>query len=142
MSELKQKTLKEAAPKAKRERRPLGSLVARLEVRGKEEGYHYAWINESNVDAAEEAGYAFVRHPVTIGAKRIDTTQLEMESQIWFNVGKGVKAFLMRQPQEFYDDDQDLDQVKADEQMRARVGDLNSNGLSGSIDVGVTVGKK
>lgn len=136
------KVLKESAPKKKRERTPLNGSRALLEVRGKEEGYHYAFINEENVYAALLADYEHVRHPVEVGSKRIDVSKLSMDSYVVINVGKGVKAFLMRQPQEFYDADQAADQVKADEQMRARLGDFNKDGLSGSIDVGVSLGKK
>jgi hypothetical protein len=141
MSEAKTKTLKEPALKSKRERRPINGNVTRLEVRGKEEGFHYAWINEGNVDAALDAGYEFVRHEVQVGRKHIDTTNFTMESQIWFNVGKGVKAFLMRQPQEFYDEDQALEQRIADEQTAARLGEIDSGGLS-EINVSTSLGKR
>lgn len=136
------KVLKEIAPKKKRERRPLNATRTLLDVRGKEPGFHYAWINEDNVFAATEAGYEHVRHPVEVGSKRIDVSKMPTDSHVVLNVGKGVKAYLMRQPDEFFEEDQALDQVKADDQMRARLGEFNKDGLTGSIDVGVSVGKK
>lgn len=140
MSEVNTKAKKDTLT-VKRERRPISGSNLRLEVRGKEDGFHYSWINEANVDAALDAGYEFVRHDVTVGSRKIDTTKMEFDSQIWLNVGKGVKAFLMRQPEKFYLEDQEGDQEKADEQMRARLGDINSDGLSGNIDVGVSLGR-
>lgn len=136
------KVQKEIATKKKRERRPLNSSRTLLDVRGKEEGFHYAWINEDNVFAALEAGYEHVRHPVEVGSKRIDVSKMSMDSHVVLNVGRGVKSYLMRQPDEFYEEDQAREQIKADEQMLARVRDLNQDGLTGSIDVGVSVGKK
>ena len=134
------KTQKEA-PQRKRERQPLNRSRTLLDVRGKEPGWHYAWINEDKVDAAIAADYEFVRHPVEVGYQRIDVSQMGLDSQIWKNVGKGVKAFLMRQPEEFYQEDQALEQEKADEQMRARLGEVHSGGLS-DINVSTSLGKK
>lgn len=142
MNEQVTKVQKDTASKKMRERRPLNTTRTLLDVRGKEPGYHYAWINEPNVYAALEAGYAHVRHPVEVGSKRIDVSLLSMDSHVVLNVGRGVKAFLMRQPDELYTEDQASEQERADEQMRARIGEFNTNGLSGDINAYATVGKK
>lgn len=141
MSVAKEKTQKQATLESKRERRPVNGMVTRMDVRGKEPGYHYIWVNDDKVDIYLEGGYEFVRHAVTVGSKRIDTTSLTMESQIWKNVGRGVKAFLMRIPDELHTEDVAAEQKTADEQIRARLGEINSDGLS-EINVSTSVGKR
>lgn len=131
----------EIKARKKRERVPLTRSRTLLEVRGKEEGFHYAFINEESVFAALEAGYEHVRHPVQVGTKRIDVSNLSMDSHVVINVGSGKRAFLMRQPNEFFQEDFAEEQKRADEQMQARLGQLNSDGLTGEINAYATVGK-
>jgi hypothetical protein len=128
--------------RVRRERGSLSGGRSLLEVRGKEPGFHYAWINEGMVDAALDLGFEHVRHPVQVGTKRIDVSKMELGSHVVINVGASQKAFLMRQPLEFREEDEALDQQRADEQMAARIGDFNSNGLSGEIKAYATAGKK
>jgi hypothetical protein len=141
MNDQVNKVQNQSASKKKRERRPLTASRTLLDVRGKEPGFHYCWVNEANVFAYQEAGYEHVRHPVQVGSNRIDVSQLSMDSHVVVNVGGGKKAFLMRQPDEFYEEDQQAESQKADEQLRARVGDFNKDGLTGSIDAYVTAGR-
>jgi hypothetical protein len=141
MNDQVSKVQKESA-KVTRTRRPINGTRTLLEVRGKQDGFHYAWINEDKVDAALDADYEHVRHPVEVGTKRIDVGSMPAGSHVVVNVGRGVKAFLMRQPQEFFDADQAGEQVKADEQMQARLGEFNKDGLTGSIDAHVSYGRR
>lgn len=141
MSDTQEKSLKEAAQK-RRNRTPLNGRRTLLEVRGKEPGFHYAIINEDSVYAALEGGYEHVRHPVTVGTKRIDVTAMKTESYVVVPVGGGKMGFLMRIPQDLRDEDIAMEQQLADEQMQARVGDFNSNGLSGDVRAAVSLGKK
>lgn len=143
MSKVKAEEPKKEATTARRDRsrRPVNGMNTRLEVRGKEEGYHYCWVNEDNVDRFSDAGFDFVRHAVTVGGKHIDVSKLELGSQIWKNVGKGTRAFLMRQPDELHKEDLEHENQITDEQTAARLGDINSGGLS-EINVTTSLGKK
>lgn len=142
MNDQVSKVQKESTPQKKRARRPLTGTRTLLDVRGKQDGWHYAWINEDNVYAALEAEYEHVRHPVEVGSKRIDVSNLSLDSHVVINVGKGVKAFLMRQPEDLFKEDQADEQLKADEQMQARLGAFNKDGLTGSVDAHVTYGRR
>lgn len=127
-------------PAKKRVRTPINGERTILEVsaRSKEPGFHYAWIVEKNVYAAQEAGYEVVRHPVEVGNKRIDVGQIQ-GGTVTMNGGQGTILHLMRQPDEFWEEDSQLPAKKATEQFNARVADINSNGLDGSITEGGSV---
>lgn len=128
------KATKETTPQ-RRQRTPVTGGRLLLEVRGKEPGFHYAWIPEEDVYMRQENGFEHVRHPVQVGGKRIDVGQAS-SSFITRNLGRGVVGYLMRIPQEFYDEDMEREQEeKVNAQERARVHDISSDGLSGSIRV-------
>lgn len=136
MSAEKEKSVTNQIAKARRERTPINGSRTILEVRGKEPGFHYAWINEDKVYQAIEASYEHVRHAVTVGTKRIDVSQMPTTSYVTRNVGLGQVAYLMRIPEEFHRDDMAAVEQLTKEQIQARVSDLNSDGLSGSISEG------
>jgi len=80
-----------------------------LAVRGKESGFHYRIVNDRDDRILEfkDAGYELVQGTdATIGDKRVDAPTAE-GSVKQISVGGGDKAFLMRIPQEWYDEDQD-----------------------------------
>lgn len=128
------KTVKENAPQKKRERRPINGHRSILEVRGKEPGFHYAWVPEHEVYLRQENGFEHVRHAVEVGTKRIDVSQ-SPTSHVTIKLGAGLIGYLMRIPQEFYDEDMLNEQERVNEQERARVRESSSDGLSGSIRV-------
>ena len=79
-----------------------------LTVRGKKEGFEYRIVNDTadRIQAFQEAGYELVdASEVSIGDKRINNASPE-GSKAQLSVGKGDKAFLMRQRKDFYDEDQ------------------------------------
>lgn len=119
----------------RRERTPIGGTRAILEVRGKEAGFHYAWVNEDYVYQRQEEGFEHVRHPVQVGSKRIDVSQGPTSEFICRPVGKGVIAYLMRIPQEFYDEDMAALQRTVDDKTAAQIGNLRKDGLSGNVRV-------
>lgn len=121
--------------KVKRERTSINGTRALLEVRGKEAGFHYAWINGDHVDARRENGFEHVRHAVQIGAKRIDVSTMPQDQFVSRNVGMGVIAYLMRIPQEFYDEDMAALQNEVDERTKAQIRGLSSDGVSGGAKV-------
>lgn len=88
------------------DRVPIGTPRGRLEVRDKEPGFHYTVINDYNVDEALDQGFEFVTHPVRIGTRRIGVGRRDNGSAaVHIPVGGGVIGYLMRIPQEIYDDD-------------------------------------
>lgn len=135
MSATDNKATNQTAPQKKRTRVPINGHRTILEVKGKEPGFHYAWIGENMVFAAQEAGYEHVRHPVQVGTERIDVSRMPTDSYVTRNVGGMKIAYLMRQPQEFRDEDMAEIHARIDEQERARVRDASSDGLSGQIKV-------
>lgn len=130
-----EKNVKTAATSAtRRVRTPINGERTILQVsqRSQEPGWHYAWILEKNVYGAQEAGYEHVRHAVEVGQKRIDVGQGQ-GSYVTQPSGGGQLLFLMRQPEEFYQEDLKIPAQKAAEQFQARVADLSRDGLDGSI---------
>jgi hypothetical protein len=115
----------------RRERTPITGTRALLEVRGKESGYHYAWINDKDVPLRQDNGFEHVRHPVQVGARRLDVGKVGTDQFICVNVGQGVIAYLMRIPQEFYDEDMLDAQRVVDEKTTAQIANLTKDGLSG-----------
>lgn len=134
MAATDKKTVTENAPQKKRERRPINGNVSILEVRGKEPGYHYAWVPEDQVYLRQENGFEHVRHAVSVGTKRIDVSDTPT-SHVTVKLGAGTIGYLMRIPQEWYDEDMASDQERVNEQERARIRDSSSDGLQGSIRV-------
>lgn len=139
MSEEKTVIKKEVVTKERPKRKERNSITGtrtKLSIQGEEPGFHYAWINDENVGTAEDAGFEFVSHAVKIGNKHIDVSQMQ-GAKVSRNVGGGVIAYLMRIPQEFYDEDMAEEQrVKVDAAEQAIFVDINSNGLVGKVQKG------
>lgn len=135
MSATDNKATKQAAQKKTRGRGFINGQRLILEVKGKEPGYHYAWIGEEDVYAALTGGFDHVRHPVQVGHERIDVSEMPTDSFVTRNVGGMRIAYLMRIPQEDYDAEMNDLQEKVNEMERARVRDNQADGLSGTIKV-------
>ena len=89
----------------------------RLNVRGQEPGYVYRIVNDvdDRVQSLQERGYEIVTdNTVTVGDKRIANPTQE-GSPVKVSVGLGVNAYVMRQKQEWYDEDKALKQKQVDE---------------------------
>lgn len=79
-----------------------------LTVKGKEPGYEYRIVNDSGdrIEMFKDAGWELVdSKDVTVGDRRVDRTTSE-GSKAQVSVGGGTKAFVMRIPKEYYDEDQ------------------------------------
>lgn len=129
------KATSQVAQKQKRARGFINGQRLILEVKGKEPGFHYAWIGEEDVYAAQGDGFEHVRHPVQVGHERIDVSQMPTDSFVTRNVGGMKIAYLMRIPEEDYQFYMNELQEKVNEQERARVRDNLSDGLAGTIRV-------
>lgn len=79
-----------------------------LTVRGKDPEFEYRIVNDTadRIQTFQEAGYEIVKaSEVVIGDKRVNAPSTE-GSLAHVAVGKGDKAFLMKQRKEFYAEDQ------------------------------------
>lgn len=87
-----------------------------LTVTGKDPAYVYRIVNDAGdrIAAFKDAGYELVdSKSVRIGDRRLDTPTAE-GSKAQVSVGGGQKAFVMRIPKEWYEEDQKAKQVHVD----------------------------
>ena len=113
------------AASARPTRVPL-SARNRLSVKNKEDGYVYRIVNdvEDRVERLLEAGYEIVPADKAgqVGDKRVDSpTSLGSASSI--SVGKGTRAVVMRQRDNFYKEDQAAKQHEIDAVEQTMQGD-------------------
>lgn len=115
---------------------PIGTPRGRLEIRGKEPGFHYSIINDYNIDEAVEQGFEFVTHSVQVGTRRIGISKREDgSSAVYFPVGGGVTGYLMRIPQELYDEDMKGYNKRVDSTEEGIRRQPNNNGLQGTVEI-------
>lgn len=91
-----------------RVKRPTQLAQGPLSVRGKEPGFVYRIVNDRDDRVLEfqEAGYELVQDTdVKIGDKRVDKAST-LGSVKQFPVGGGVRGVLMRQREDWYNEDQ------------------------------------
>lgn len=106
-----------------------------LSVKGKEDGYHYRIVNDTGdrVQQLMDAGYEIVdASSVQVGDKRINSTSPE-GTQAQVSVGGGVKAFVMRQKLDWYNEDQAAKQARVNQLEETITQSAGANGLSGSV---------
>ena len=97
-------------------RTPIGQR-SRLNVKGKEAGFHYRIVNdnEGRVQDFIDAGYEIVSDSsVTVGDKRIANPTQE-GSPVKVHVGAGQQAYLMRIKDAWYTEDQGSTQAQINE---------------------------
>ena len=93
------------APRGRVSRAPLGQRN-RLSVRDQEPGFVYRIVNDvdDRIHLMQEQGYEIVSN-TKVGDKRVDLPSSAGSASV-ISVGQGVKAVVMRQRKEFYDEDQ------------------------------------
>ena len=106
----------------------------KLTIEGKEPGFVYRVVNDDDdrVMDLQERGYEIVTHNAKVGDKRVGIPKKE-GSPIQISVGGGKKAYLMRQKQEWYDEDQDAKQENVNELEATVKGD--SGGDYGKVSI-------
>lgn len=123
---------------SKRTRRtPVNGTRNRLNVRGKEPGYVYRIVNDidDRVQTFQEMGYEIVTDSnVQVGDRRVANPTKE-GSPVQVSVGQGVKAYVMRQKQDWYDEDQAAKQVKVNELEASMKREADANGFIGSLKI-------
>ena len=123
------------APSGRVRRQPVGTR-SRLSVEGMKEDFHYRIFNDvdDRIQTALAAGYEFVpADEVRIGNNRVNQPTAE-GSNAQVSVGGGTKGYLMRIPQEWFEEDQ---KAKA-QQVDAREVALKNpalDGTYGKIDI-------
>lgn len=134
-------TLEENKPspvnRSVREQRvPINGNRSVLDVSGKEDGFHYCWVNDYNVDKFLDAYYEYVTHAVTVGHTKIDAASAA-GAKVSKKVGNGVTALLMRIPAEYYTEDIKAMNQKVDSLEGAMRENLNHNkdGLTGKVEI-------
>jgi hypothetical protein len=108
----------------KSNRTPVGGARSKLTVPEsiKDEGFHYHWVNDEggNIRQHLDAGYEFVEDPdIEVGQESIErgrpttaTVSVEVGRTRYSSNGT---AYLMRQPLEYYNEDQQEKQSELDE---------------------------
>ena len=109
-----------------------------LKLKGQEPGYVYRIVNDigDRISSLQEQGYEIVTDSsITIGDRRIGKASKD-GSPVQVSVGGGVQGFLMRQKQEYYDEDQLYKQQQLQETERAMKKDSGAD--YGSLKIGNT----
>lgn len=118
-------------------RTPINGVRNRLNVRGKEPGYQYRIVNDvdDRIKSFEEMGYEVVTDTsVSVGDKRVAIGSRE-GSPAKVSVGQGVQAYVMRQKQEWYDEDQKAKQVHVNELEASMKRDSEKEGFYGKLKI-------
>lgn len=94
----------------------LDGMDQKLEVHGKEDGFHYRWVNDegTRIASLKERGYEFVASNEVIAAsdEEGDNISQTVGTQ---KTNRPLKGFLMRIPSEIYEEDQKIRQRRVDE---------------------------
>lgn len=111
-----------------------------LSVTGKEPGYVYRIVNNvgDRVEMFKNAGYELVKATdVAVGDRRVDSASAEGSIATVSVDATGTKAYVMRIPQEWYEDDQRAKQAQVDElEQSMRNEALSKNELkSGKLEI-------
>lgn len=126
--------------KLNRSERPQHSKINgtrdKLSIIGQEPGYHYVIVNDYNVDAYLLGSYDFVTHDLKIGDRTVNSAQCE-GGKASIPVGNGVTGFVMRIPDEWYQEDRAEEQRDLDEKEGAMRQELNSknDGRYGKVEI-------
>lgn len=128
-----------AKPETTRTRRtPINGTRNRLNVRGQEPGYVYRIVNDidDRIQTLQEMGYEIVTDKnVTVGDKRIANPTQE-GSPVKVSVGQGIQAYVMRQKQEWYDEDQAAKNARNDELEATMKREAKDAGFYGKLKIG------
>lgn len=108
---------KEARKEERKQRIPFGARRLKLEVGGKIPGYVLRWIDDKpgRIQAALDGGYEYVtrkeaqEHGLSVGQGAIHEGNSDLNDKVskvtWKSQG-GIRGFLMKIKQEWYDEDQ------------------------------------
>ncbi len=115
-------------------RTPIG-VRNRLSVPNQEPGFVYRVVNviDDRVTQMQEQGYEIVEN-VKVGDKRVDVAgALGSASEI--SVGRGMKAIVMRQREDWYKEDQAAKQSQVDSLEQSMKEDLKKKSDYGTVSL-------
>ena len=122
---------------ARPRRTPLDSRN-RLAIKNKEEGFTYRIVNDADdrVELLKEQGYEVctTEQIGAIGNKRVDNTS-SVGSVAHFSVGQGTKAVVMRIPNDWYKEDQEIKQQQVDAMESTMKGDARKAADFGKLQI-------
>lgn len=133
-------TAKKSSDANSRMRVPLGAKRDLMNVQNQEEGYHYTISNdvEGRLDRLKQAGYEHVED-AQIGVSNVEGNQAS-SGVVSKNVGKGITGYVMRQRQDWYDEDQAKKQADIDDLENSMTKSVksqqSSDGTYGDIKIG------
>lgn len=125
-------------------RTPINGKRDVLTVKGMEEGFHYCWVNEPQVDRYLSAAYDFVTHDVVVGDQKVNAASQiggKVSKKVGVNSdGSGLNAYLMRIDENLYFEDLDAHHAEIDEkeeQLRVSLGkNVNDKVQYGNVSIG------
>ena len=110
----------------------------RLEIRNKEPGYTYRIVNDEDdrIQRLQDAGYEIATKESigAVGNRKVDSAS-SLGSVAHFSVGKGIKAVVMRQKDEYYREDQKSKQDEIDALEATMKGDARKAADYGSLEL-------
>lgn len=116
-------------------RTPLASRNI-LKVKGKEPGYEYRVVNDvgDRIQMFKDMGYEIVSDDsVQVGDRRVANPTKE-GTPVQVSVGGGTKAYVMRQREDWFKEDQATKEARLREQEQAMKADA-SQGMYGSLKI-------
>lgn len=121
-------------------RLPITGFRNKLTVEGQEPDFHYCWVRDDLIARFERAAYEFVTHDVVVG----DAQVTAIGGKVSIPGGNGVTLFLMRVPQEYYNQDMQemYDDVDAKEEDMFRSLNSGKDGQYGKVDLATKSRKK
>jgi hypothetical protein len=123
------------APVGRTRRSPLTNK-GKLSVARKDPDFEYRIVNDDGDNVADRIaqGYVLVERSETdVGTPRVDAASAE-GTPIQLSVGQGKKAFLMKIPKEYYEEDQAIKQDAVDKTEAATKAEALS-GTYGKIEI-------
>jgi len=130
-------TTSTAEASARPRRTPL-SRRNRLSVQNKEPGFTYRIVNDvdDRVSQMQEQDYELCEKAQlgAIGDKRVDNTA-SIGSIAHFSVGQGTKAVVMRIPDDWYKEDQEIKQQEVDAMESTMKGDARKAADFGKLQI-------
>jgi hypothetical protein len=109
----------------------------KLNVRGKEPGFHYCIVNDTDdrIQQFTDRGYEIVTdNNVVVGDKRIANPTKE-GSPKQMSVGGGIKAYVMRIKNEWYDEDQAAKNSEVNKTEEALLREVEKAGFNGKLNL-------
>lgn len=110
----------------------------RLSIKNKEPGFTYRIVNDvdDRVELLKERGYdvCTTEQIGAIGNKRVDNTA-SVGSVAHFSVGQGTKAVVMRIPDDWHKEDQDIKQQEVDAMEATMKGDARKAADFGKLQI-------